>query len=89
MRDAVSAYDASRDTLEVFRTDALRRLKESFELIDTAYRLGEIGLLQLIVVENDLVAANSSYLDSLWDYWVARIGVETVTGTTLEGLRWP
>jgi cobalt-zinc-cadmium efflux system outer membrane protein len=89
VRDALSAYEASRDALEVFQADALGRLKESFELIDTAYRLGEIGLLQLIVVENDLVAANSSYLDSLWDYWVARIAVETVAGTTLERLRQP
>ncbi len=86
VRDALAAYDAARETLEVFESDAVGRVKESFGLIDTSYRSGKIDLLQLIVVENDLVTADSSYLDSLWDYWVARIALETAAGTNFEAL---
>lgn len=86
VRDAVAAYDAARETLDFFESDAIGKVKDGFALIQTSYRSGKIDLLQLIVVENDLVTANSSYLDSQWDYWVARIAVETATGADLEKL---
>jgi outer membrane protein, heavy metal efflux system len=86
VRDALAAYDAAREALQLFESDAVGRINESFGLIEGSYRYGKTGLIQLIVAENDLVNANSSYLDSLWDYRVARIGVETVTGVSFETL---
>lgn len=86
VRDALAAYDAARETLGLFETDAVGRVKESFGLIEGSYRSGKTGLLELIVAENDLVTADSSYLDSQWDYRVARIGVETAVGQDFGSL---
>jgi cobalt-zinc-cadmium efflux system outer membrane protein len=80
LRDAIAAYDAARETVQLFESDAVGRIQESFGLIEGSYRSGKTGLIELIVAENDLVSSQSSYLDSLWDYQVARIGVETAVG---------
>ncbi len=80
VRDALAAYDAARETVQLFESDAVGRIQESFGLIEGSYRSGKTGLIELIVAENDLVTTDSSYLDSLWDYQVARIGVETAVG---------
>jgi cobalt-zinc-cadmium efflux system outer membrane protein len=89
VRDSLAAYDASRETLQVFETDAVERVKDSFGLIEESYRSGKTDLLQLIVAENELVVMDSSYLDSLWDYWVARIDVETAVGADFASLTKP
>jgi cobalt-zinc-cadmium efflux system outer membrane protein len=84
VRDALAAYNAAREVVQLFESDAVGRVQESFGLIEGSYRSGKTGLIELIVAENDLVAANSSYLDSLWDYWVARIAVETTVGVDFQ-----
>jgi outer membrane protein, heavy metal efflux system len=86
VRDALAAYDAAREVVQLFDSDAVGRIQESFGLIEGSYRSGKTGLIELIVAENDLVNTDSSYLDSLWDYQVARIGVETAVGTNFETL---
>ena len=87
VRDEVAAYDSAREAVQLFEGDAVQKAQEGFSLIDTAYRAGKIGLLQLVVAQNDFVSAESSYLDSLWEYWVARIGLETAAGTDLEQVK--
>jgi len=89
VRDALTAYDAAREVVQLFESDAVARIQESFGLIEGSYRSGKTGLIELIVAENDLVASDSSYLDSLWDYQVARIGVETAVGTDFQAMAKP
>jgi cobalt-zinc-cadmium efflux system outer membrane protein len=86
VRDAFAAYDAAREAVRLFQSDAIKRVQESYGLIEGSYRYGKTGLLELIVAENDLVATDSSYLDSLWDYEIARIGIETAVGTSLQAI---
>jgi len=86
VRDALAAYDSARETLELFQSDSVGRVKESFGLIEGSYRSGKTGLLELMVAENDLVGADSSYLDSLWDYRVSRIEIEAAVGVDFERL---
>jgi len=86
VRDALAAYDAAREAVALFESDAVKRVKESYGLIEGSYRSGKTGLLELIVAENDLVATDSSYLDALWDFQVARMGVETAVGTDLRSI---
>lgn len=83
VREALRSYEAARQSVEVFEKEAVSRIDESFGFIETAYRQGKIDLLQLIVVQNDLVGARLSYIDSLWDYWVARIALERAVGGPL------
>lgn len=84
VRDAVRSYEAAREARETFEADAVGRIDESFRFVETSYREGKIDVLQLIVAENDLVAAELSYLDSLLDLAVARVGLARAAGQPLE-----
>lgn len=84
VRDACRSYQAAKESVNVFEADALGRIAENFRFIEIAYREGKIDLLQLVVVQNDLADAQFSYLDSLWEYWRARIGLERAVGEPLE-----
>jgi cobalt-zinc-cadmium efflux system outer membrane protein len=84
VRDAYRSYDVAREALNLFETDARALIGESFRFVETSYRAGKIDLLQLIVVENDLVASRLSYLDTQRDYWAARIALERAVGEPLN-----
>ncbi len=81
--DALRAYDTAKAEVEVFEQAVLERATENFQLIETAYREGQINLLQLVVVQNNLITAQLSYIDALTAYWQARIALERATGTEL------
>ena len=83
VRDAFRSYEAAKETVAVFEQAVLERATENFRLMETAYREGKIDLLQVVVVQNDLVNAQSSYVDSLWDYWQARTALERAVGQDL------
>jgi outer membrane protein, heavy metal efflux system len=85
VRDAIRSYEAARESATTFQADAVGRIDESFGFVETAYREGKIDVLQLVVAENDLVAAQLSYLDSLLDYALARVALERAVGQPLEG----
>ncbi len=85
--DAYRAYDAAVNVLSLYETEALSRIGENFRLIETAYREGKIDLLQLVVVQNDLVDAEFSYIESLWDYWRAAVALERAVARPLSQLR--
>ena len=82
--DALQRYDAARRTLAVFERDVLSRVEESFRLVETAYRAGKIDLFQLVVVQNDLVAAQLSYLDSLSRLREAAVSLERDIAAPLD-----
>jgi outer membrane protein TolC len=70
----------------MFESGTMSRVEENFRFIETSYRAGKINLLQLVVVQNDLVGAEISFLDALWDYWSARTNLEFAIGTDLDKL---
>src|SRR5579884_3901332 len=82
---ALREYDAARRTVEVFEHDVLARVEENFGFIETSYREGKISLLDLVVVENDLVQAQLSYVDSLTRFRTAEADLERAVGGPLEG----
>jgi cobalt-zinc-cadmium efflux system outer membrane protein len=84
VRDAYRSYEAAFEAVGVFEADAVERIAENFRLIETAFREGKIGLLQLVVVQNDLSSAQFAYLDSLWDYWLAATALERAVGQPLD-----
>ncbi len=85
--DAYRAYDAAVNVLSLYETEALSRVGENFRFIETAYREGKIDLLKLVVVQNDLVDAEFSYIESLWDYWRAAVALESAVARPLSQLR--
>lgn len=84
VREALRTYRAAREGAELFEAEAVESIRESFGFVETAYRQGKIGLLELVVVANDLVAAELSYIGSLQDFWAARIALERAVGRQLE-----
>lgn len=83
VREALRSYEAAREEVTVFETAVLDQAAENFQFIETAYREGKIDLLQLVVVQNDLVNAQFSYVDSLWNYRLARTALERAMGQDL------
>jgi cobalt-zinc-cadmium efflux system outer membrane protein len=61
----------------------LGRVDENFGFIETAYRAGKIDLFQLVVVQNDLVSAQLSYLDALARFRQSEVDLERAIGGPL------
>lgn len=55
-------------------------LEENRRLSTTAYRAGEIGLLQLLVVNRQLLDARRDYLDAVGEFVQTRIALEQAAG---------
>jgi cobalt-zinc-cadmium efflux system outer membrane protein len=81
--DALRSYEAAKETVEVFEQAVLERATENFRLMEISYREGKIGLLDALMVQDDMVKAQSSYVDTLWDYWQARTALERAVGQDL------
>lgn len=58
----------------------LPALDENRRLSSTAYRAGEIGLLQLLLVNRQLLDARRDYLDALGDFIQTRIALAKTAG---------
>ena len=80
VKTAFQAYEAARQSVEVFEAEVLERIEENFQFIEIAYREGKIGLLQLIVVQDDLIAAQLSYVNSLGQYREAEVNLAQAVG---------
>ena len=81
--DSLQRYQAAGRTLAIFEQDVLGRVDENFGFIETAYRAGKIDLFQLVVVQNDLVAAQLSYLDALSRFRQSEVDLERALGGAL------
>jgi len=65
----------------------LPSLSENQRLSASSYRAGEIGLLQLLVVNRQLVDARRDYLDALAEFVQTRIALEQAAGAPLAESR--
>jgi cobalt-zinc-cadmium efflux system outer membrane protein len=81
--ESLQRYQAAGRTLAVFQQDVLGRVDENFGFIETAYRTGKIDLFQLVVVQNDLVSAQLSYLDALARFRQSEVALERAIGGPL------
>lgn len=57
-------------------TEVLPKLDENLTLSTKAYRAGEIGILQLIVVNRQALDARREYLDALGEFSEARVALQ-------------
>ena len=83
VKTAFQAFEAARQSVEVFEAEVLDRIEENFRFIEIAYREGKIGLLQLIVVQDGLITAQLSYVDSLGQFRTAEANLEQAIGGRL------
>jgi cobalt-zinc-cadmium efflux system outer membrane protein len=77
---ALIQWETARQSAELFQRDVMTQIDENFRLIEAAYRERRIDLPQLLVMENNLIDANQSYLEVLSSLREAAIQIEEVTG---------
>lgn len=89
-RDVTSAFlsvDAGKRNLKFYESDLLKLLNENLNLTRSAYELGETGLLELILIQNEYIKSHMDYLDTLYIYQKAYIDLEMAIGTSLESIK--
>ena len=80
VNQAINRWDTARQSAGLFQREVIEQIDENFRLLEAAYRERRIDLPRLLVMENDLVTANQSYLDVLSSLREAAIQIEEVTG---------
>jgi cobalt-zinc-cadmium efflux system outer membrane protein len=69
---AFQEYSTARSQAETYSTEILPKSRETFELVQRGYRLGELGYLDLVTAQRTYSQTNLAYLDalnSLWRSW--------------------
>ncbi len=77
---AVSQWEINRRNIDLFQREVIEQTDENFRLLEAAYRERKIDLPRLLIMENDLVNANQSYLDIMLSLREAAIQIQEVTG---------
>ena len=88
-REVMAAFIALRTaqkTLKFYEGDALKLINENLKLTRTAYELGETELLELILMQNEFINTQFSYLGALGTYYKALAELEAAVGTSLESI---
>lgn len=73
-------WEAALQGFQLFQKEIIARTEENFKLLEAAYRERKIDFPQVIVMENDLIAANLAYLDTALALREAAIKLQEVTG---------
>ena len=55
--------------------------QKSFELVQDAYRKGEVPITQLVETQNTSIQAQQGYTNAIYDYLIAFISLEHSIGT--------
>ncbi len=79
--------DSLRARVQRLTDSVLPSLTENQRLSTSSYREGEIGLLQLLVVNRQVLDARRDYLDALAEFVQTRIALEQTAGGPIAGMR--
>jgi cobalt-zinc-cadmium efflux system outer membrane protein len=86
VENALRLFESAERETALLEAELLGPIRENQGLLDTAYREGKIDLANLLLLRNQLLDAELSY----WDAWErrerARTGLESATGTIIEGI---
>lgn len=66
---AFQEYSTARSQAETYSTQILPKAKETFDLVQRGYRLGELGYLDLLNAQRTYSQTNLAYLDALATLW--------------------
>jgi outer membrane protein, heavy metal efflux system len=76
----LNQWAIASESFQLFQREIIERTEENFKLLEAAYRERKIDLSQALIMENDLIAANLSYLDTSLALREAAIKLQEVTG---------
>jgi len=80
VEQAINQWETARRGTDLFQREVIERTDENFRFLEAAYRERKIDLPRLLIMENDLITANQSYLDVLLSLREAAIRIEEITG---------
>ena len=87
IREVMSAYitlSASEKTLKFYDENMLKLLNDNLTLMRSAYELGEVELLELILIQNEFIKTRFAYLDALATYHKSMVQLESALGTSIN-----
>lgn len=87
-REVMAAYlslKTAQKTLKFYEGDSVRLLDENLKLTQTAYELGEVKLLEVILMQNEFVEMRFAYLEALSTYYKALVQLEATIDTPISG----
>jgi cobalt-zinc-cadmium efflux system outer membrane protein len=76
----LNQWTAALESFQLFQKEIIERTEENFKLLEVAYRERKIDFPQVLIMENDLIAANLSYLDTSLALREAAIRLQEVSG---------
>ncbi len=83
VRDAYYGYLAAYRQLQIYQQDVVVPARESFNLLERAFKEGKIDLLRLSVAERLTFEARTAYLDAGFGVWSSQVALELATGAPL------
>ncbi|WP_243373738.1 TolC family protein [Geotalea sp. SG265] len=82
---AYAGYENSERILSIYKTEIIPQLEENLKLSQEAYRLGEIGILEVIQEQKKFFEVSDGHLTALHDRQTALVKLEAVTASELTG----
>lgn len=82
LADAFQSYAAARAQAETYVTSILPKSRQTLELAQRGYRLGEVGYLDILTAQRTYSQTNLAYLDALSALWASWAEIE---GLLLSG----
>ena len=76
----LNQWAIASESFHLFQREIIERTEENFKLLEVAYRERKIDFPQVLIMENDLIAANLSYLDTSAALREADIRLQEVSG---------
>lgn len=92
IREVMGAFlslTAAHKNLKFYEGDLLTLLNENLKLTRAAYELGEAGILEVILMQNESIRMRFAHLDALAAFHKTLAKVEAALGTSLESLPLP
>jgi cobalt-zinc-cadmium efflux system outer membrane protein len=81
VRDGCSRYQAALNALRASQEDMVAPARQSFGLLEQAFKEGKLDLLSASVAERQSFEARMDYLDAWFNFVSARITLDLAVGT--------
>lgn len=82
---AYRTYLSARRALTTYSEDVVRQSEDNLNVVRTAYRLGELRLLDVLNEQRRVIDMQRAYTQVLRDYYLAIVDLEQAVGTPLFG----
>ena len=76
VRAAFDAYTRRLSALGILETDVIRGLDENEQLTTRSFEVGQLGLLELLLIRREILDVRFQYLDALLEAALARIDLD-------------